>query len=411
MKKEQQQFSLEKYGDLLRSQSITDKSPGSILSDFQAILNFVQEQEIAVSGVHQLLQLKYLPDLNQRLSSPMDIRLQRAAHKSYSYIHGLYLLLRALGIVQIMPQGKNQVLTIDQNILQAWNQLNFTEQYFTLLETWLLVADEAVIGEHSGALNHPLYKVMLFWTRSADIIKFPSYRDQQNAQRMPGFHNIALLELFGLVSIQSVASETGQGWRIQKIKKLPLGDALVNLAIKITQDSFDDWVDESSDKNGFGMLQPALQPFFPEWQTVWTLPGQEFQAGIYTFKVSIGKVWRRIAISAEMDLDELAMAILGSYEFDADHLYLFSYKNQMGVERRIYHDYCEESSVTSETRVGELPLLPGQAMIFLFDFGASWKFKVELESVVAEETKLDEPVVLESKGKSPEQYPEFDEDW
>jgi hypothetical protein len=173
--KEQQPFSLEKYGDLLRSQSITDKSPGSILSDFQAMLNFLQEQEIAVSGVHQLLQLKYLPNLNKRLSFPMDIRLQRAAHKSYAYIHGLYLLLRTLGIAQIMPQGKNQVLTIDQNILQAWHQLNFTEQYFTLLETWLLVADEAVIGEHSGALNHPLYKVMLFWTRSADIIKFPSY--------------------------------------------------------------------------------------------------------------------------------------------------------------------------------------------------------------------------------------------
>jgi Plasmid pRiA4b ORF-3-like protein len=375
------------------------------------MLNFVQEQEIAVSGVHQLLQLKYLPDLNQRLSSPMDIRLQRAAHKSYAYIHGLYLLLRTLGIAQITPQGKNQVLTIDQNILQAWHQLNPTEQYFTLLEAWLLVADEAVIGEHSGALNHPLYKVMLFWTRSSDTIKFPSYRDQQVMQRMPGFHNIALLELFGLVSIQSVAAETGQGWRIKKIKKLPLGDALVNLAIKITQDSFNDWVDESGEKNGFGMLQPVLQPFFPEWQTVWTLPGHEFRAGVYTFKVSIGKVWRRIAISADMNLDELAMAILGSYEFDADHLYLFSYKNRIGVEQRIYHDYCEESSVTSETRVGELPLLPGQAMIFLFDFGANWEFKVELESVVSEENKLSEPVVLESKGKSPEQYPEFEEDW
>jgi hypothetical protein len=220
-----------------------------------------------------------------------------------------------------------------------------------------------------------------------------------------------LLELFGLVSLQSVSPETGQGWRIKKIKKLPLGDALVNLAVKITQDSFEDWVDESGEKVSFGMLQPALQPFFPEWQTVWTLPGQEFQAGVYTFKVSIDKVWRRIAISAEMDLDELAMAILGSYEFDSDHLYLFSYKNRMGVECKIFHSYCEESPFTSETRVGDLPLLPGQVIIFLFDFGDDWRFKVELESIAAEETKLDEAVVLERKGKSPQQYPEFDEDW
>ncbi len=364
-----------------------------------------------MSGVHQLLQLKYLPELNRRLTSPMDIRLQRAAHKSYSYIHGLYLLLRTLGIAQIMPQGKNQVLTIDQNLLQAWSQLNCTEQYFTLLEVWFLCADEAVIGEHSGALNHPLYKIMLFWTRSSNTIKFPTYRDQQEMTRLPGFHNIALLELFGLVSLQSVTPETGQGWRVKKLKKLPWGDVLVNLAVQVTQDSFDDWMDESGEKVSFGMLQPSLQPFFPEWKTVWALPGSEFQAGIYTFKVSIGKVWRRIAISAEMDLDELAMTILGSYEFDSDHLYLFSYKNRMGVERRIFHSYCEESPFTSETRVGEIPLLPGQSMMFLFDFGDDWKFNVELESIEAEQTKLSEPMVLESKGKSPEQYPEFEEDW
>lgn len=405
--KKQKPFSLEAYGDLLRSQSITDQIPGPILKDFQTLMDFLQEQEVGVSGVHQLLQLKYLPDLNQRLTSPMDIRLQRAAHKSYAYIHGLYLLLRTLGIAQILPQGKNQVLTIDQNILQAWNQLNPTEQYFTLLETWLMVAVEEVIGERSGLLDHPLFKVMLFWTRTANTIKFPSYREQQGMQRMPGFHNVALLELFGLISIKLGKAETGQGWRVKQIEKLPLGDALVNLAIQITQDSFGDWSDETEEKDSFGMLQPALQPFFPQWQTVWTLPGQEFQAGVYTFKVSIGKVWRRIAISAEMGLDELATAILGSYEFESDHLYLFSYKNRMGVERRIYHDYCQESPFASETRVGELPLLPGQAMTFLFDFGDNWEFKVELESVVAEETKLDEPVVLESKGKSPEQYSEY----
>jgi hypothetical protein len=49
--------------------------------------------------------------------------------------------------------------------------------------------------------------------------------------------------------------------------------------------------------------------------------------------------------------------------------------------------------------------------MFLFDFGDNWRFKVELESIAAEETKLDEAVVLERKGKSPQQYPEFDEDW
>ncbi|MGA7932453.1 MAG: hypothetical protein WCA35_02625, partial [Kovacikia sp.] len=64
MRKGKQPFSLERYGDLLRSQTICEESPGMILKDFRTLLNFLQEQEILVSGVNQLLQLKFLPDLN-----------------------------------------------------------------------------------------------------------------------------------------------------------------------------------------------------------------------------------------------------------------------------------------------------------------------------------------------------------
>lgn len=127
-----QLFSVEKYGDLLRSQTITDETPGSILKDFHTVLDFLQGQEVSVSGVNQLIQLKFLPDLNQRLSHPTDIHIQlkRPVQKSYPYIHGLYLVLRMVGITQIIPQGKTQILDVDETLLQSWNQLNPTEQYF-----------------------------------------------------------------------------------------------------------------------------------------------------------------------------------------------------------------------------------------------------------------------------------------
>lgn len=133
--------------------------------------------------------------LNQRLSHPTDVRLKRPVQKSYPYIHGLYLLLRLLGIVQILPQGKVQVFTVDQAVLPVWNRLNPTEQYFTLLEAWLMLADEAVIGERGGGSpNQPLYKLGLFWAGAPDTLRFPTYKDQHQMQFIPGFHNLALLE-------------------------------------------------------------------------------------------------------------------------------------------------------------------------------------------------------------------------
>ena len=402
--------SLEQYSDLLRAQIVTDETPGLILKDFHTALTFLQEQEVMVSGVNQLLQLKFLPDLNQRLSRPTDIQLKRPVQKSYPYIHGLYLLLRMLGITQIIPQGKTQILIVDAELLQTWHQLNPTEQYFTLLEAWLMLADESVIGEHGGGpLNLPLYKLALFWERTPEsALTFPTYKDQSQIQFIPGLHNLALLDLFGLMSLQSGQTEAGQGWRLQQIQKLPLGDALVRLAVQTYKDSLNAQEDTLSPASisqfNFELLQFQLKPFFPEWQAVWTLPGQEFQSGTYTFKVSLGKSWRRVAIAAERNLDDLAMVILGSYQFDTDHLYEFSYKDRMGMVCQILHSVCEDPPFTNEVRVGELSLLSGQTMTFRYDFGDNWEFKVELETITPAAPKLKHPEVLERHGKAPQQY-------
>jgi len=44
-----------------------------------------------------------------------------------------------------------------------------------------------------------------------------------------GWHNLGLLELFGLVSVQHGPPEPGKGWCIEGIRRTPLGDALLAL--------------------------------------------------------------------------------------------------------------------------------------------------------------------------------------
>ena len=117
----------------------------------------------------------------------------------------------------------------------------------------------------------------------------------------------------------------------------------------------------------------------------------------------------RIAIPAHLTLDWLATAILDAYQFDYDHLYEFSYRDRTGRSYTVAHPACEDPPFTSDMKVGDLPLAPGNFMTFWYDFGDDWKFKVELADIQPPAPKQKEPQILETKGKAPEQYGWYEE--
>ncbi|MBD2565785.1 plasmid pRiA4b ORF-3 family protein, partial [Nostoc linckia FACHB-391] len=132
---------------LLQQQTITQDIPGTILRDFQTILELLQPNGVEVSSTYYQLSLKYLQQLNSQLSYPIDINLKRPVQKSYPYIHGLYFLLRTSGLSQVITEGKKSKLVLDQKFLQIWQGLNHTEQYFTLLESWLVWGESELLGD------------------------------------------------------------------------------------------------------------------------------------------------------------------------------------------------------------------------------------------------------------------------
>ena len=75
-----------------------------------------------------------------------------------------------------------------------------------------------------------------------------------------------MLDLFGLVTVHHAKPETGKGWRIARVDRTPFGDALLALVTHYFTSTyyyrrrFDD-----ENKSVSGLLQPMLQPFFPEW--------------------------------------------------------------------------------------------------------------------------------------------------
>ena len=122
----------------LKNQTFSDNEPGTLLKDFSTLLDFIGSAGIPVSGKNHLIAIKLLPQLNQLMSHPLVVKLKRPQQKSFPHINGLYLLLRASGLTEILLEKKEAKLMLDDKVLAVWKSLNPTERYFTLLHAWWL---------------------------------------------------------------------------------------------------------------------------------------------------------------------------------------------------------------------------------------------------------------------------------
>jgi hypothetical protein len=415
-----------KQQQLLREQAITELTPGTLLHDFEAFLTFVAEHPLEATGKKHLLPLSSLDPLNARMARPLTLTLKRAVQKSYPHINGLFLLARAAGLLRVAREDGVARFRLDEAAVDSWRGLNLTERYFTLFEAYLLHALQEMIGERGGWIGTPgmLNECLRMWARIGDKgIKIPQGKSIDKVVFGGWFYHFGLLELFGLIQVKPGKPQPGKGWSVAEIKQTPFGEALMTALMlswgeqleRMFGDDLDGESEEDEDDSPrsrvFDAYQKQFQPYFPELQRTFSLQEQRaHQTGVFQFKVSLGKTWRRIAISSEATLDDLSYAILGSVNFDNDHLHCFEYKNSLGVTRQINHDAMDEPPFSSEVSVGDLPLAPGDQMKYTFDFGDNWQFQILLEEIGPPDKKMKRPRVIESHGKAPKQYRDWNED-
>ena len=398
----------------LRALTFDANPPGPILHDFETLLDYVGEAGVAVSAREHRLKPQAVLALNERLSHPLPDLFKRPQQKSYPYVHGLYLVLRASGLSYTVQQGRTHHLRLDEAAMQSWDTLNPTEQYFTLFFAWLLRADEESImgsGHRSPFTN--LNRCHEFLNRmSGDALALPSYKEQEDLRYYPGFYNLALMDLFGLVSLEEGEPETGKGWRVARVQRHPFALPLLNFLTRLQLERFqsdDFWLEEDPTLK-IEDVQEGFQLYFPAWRRTLAVPGVAFAPGLHVFKVSLGKVWRRMALPATLPLDDLAFSILGAFDFeDWEHLYQFTYQDAFGQVQHINHEYAEEPPFTKDVRIGDLPIRPGGRLTFVFDFGDWWEFDLALERIDPDDPETTEPVLMETHGNAPSQYPDYDE--
>lgn len=411
---------------MLSRQTFETNKPNSIVQDFDAFIEFLQLYKVEVSANQNAIAPKYLAELNDRLSHPVEIDFQRPSQRSYPYIHGLYLLLRSSAIGKIQLDKKKTLLQIDLQILSSWQELNNTEKYFNLLATWIFYANETIMTNERRSFNEWWYTYNNWERLPKDGLDFgDGFKNDDWLNRLK-LHNIALLDLFGFITLQDVKPLTGKGWRIVNVKPLPFGNAMMDLLHSTNWErgmyaELDEELEEErspkldvvvQESTPTEILQEEFQALdlFPAWKKNLQLPEPESQDGIFVFKVSLKSVWRKIAIPSNLTLYDLSSAILKAFDFDNDHLHQFNYKDRQGFKKNINHPYSQEPPSTNEILIRDWQISKGDRITYVFDFGDWWEFAMVLESINEPDPKIKKAKVIDQKGKAPEQYPDYEDE-
>lgn len=141
---------------------------------------------------------------------------------------------------------------------------------------------------------------------------------------------------------------------------------------------------------------------------------------VFVFKVALKgqkRIWRTIAIRGDQTLTTLHHAIFKVFERDHEHLYSFYFPSKptstsydrLTTAKRYGCPYSETEDRADITRIDSLRLkLKGQ-FEYRFDYGDEWWHKITLEEILEPQGGVTYPSVIASKGESPPQYEDFEE--
>jgi len=158
------------------------------------------------------------------------------------------------------------------------------------------------------------------------------------------------------------------------------------------------------------------------------LPKQPYSHKYYIFDVWIEKggardiktkVLRKIQIAGTKSLYNFARVITQAFGFYFDHCFGFYDNFQRYHDSKkayeLFFDIGEEplrpwTKGVQKTKISQAFKNPGDKMLFFFDYGDCWRFAVELKEIKKSKKWDLKPVILESIGKAPLQYPPCKED-
>jgi len=164
---------------------------------------------------------------------------------------------------------------------------------------------------------------------------------------------------------------------------------------------------------------------------------------IYRLRVKLAhdkRTYRDILMRGDQTFELLHKIIYQAFDREEEHLYRFTVKKIMhGAEdikklmrsmgmrvpaKQQYETtviscpecvederyYADEVFNATKTRIQQINFELKEKFEYLFDFGDEWRHEIEVREILPIETGKQYPQIVEIKGDSPEQYPDYDEE-
>lgn len=446
--------------------TITESKPVPILNDFLLFTDYLKNNKIVLTKANEYISRVNLHQINQMMANPVKDNTERSEQPSYPLLHLFYNLIIAGNFFRKVPAKGGRLALEPTERCQMYDARTLTEKYFFLLETLWVDVDwdkldtsyfrssweytvptalsflsEQMPGQKIYIKNcNTLGPESAFIKLSALNLIFSYFgfwqvtRDESIADKYPKSHFSpeAIIPTYLGVMMAPILTEC----RPLRLWNLPIrrlyGEWNVIPGSPLPQENADSIIERSERRLGRGNVRVSFirpdesrggedfyrpfAPFFKTGELENTLPRKnkgnrcELVDGTFIFKVSFQKnVWRRIEMAARHNLEDLHIAIQEAFDFGNDHLYCFFMDNKLWSHERFTSPDDDEGPFANEVRIGELDLMKCQKILYLFDYGDEWTFTVELEDISQNLPIPLKPRIIEKKGKSPKQYPYYDD--
>lgn len=396
------------------------------VKDFNTFCNYINQYRPKLTQRVEVLGKKNLFELNAQLFFMKNVSAPNYVQSSYPVIDLLFRLAILSSLYRIVGDDKTNIYLESTSYKIEFDGLNNFEKYCFLLETFWTKFDFMEImrwgidslDQFTKTISEskPGQKLV-----KGTISKRPDYD--------PFFSYLSEIvhyfNFFGFCSFESIISENKKLTKYDdSISKIITTDFGVNICKILKKLRLNLWnypylsIREIYIKDKYYSFTKTpfmdhLKPIFPNNALLKSVKFEttKKQKGNYTFKVILEKeIWRKIKLSHKLTLEELHLYIQKAFDFDNDHLYSFFMDGKKYSKNAYHSSYRDEIPYANEAIIGELGLYKGQKILYLFDYGDSWEFIVQLVDINENEKVLKEPQITEIKGESPPQY-EFEEDF
>ena len=142
--------------------------------------------------------------------------------------------------------------------------------------------------------------------------------------------------------------------------------------------------------------------------------------------IGIPKLYRIIDISENASFRDLHDMIFMAFDRCDHHLYSFFMTMEDSKNLRKIYDSPEithpqnvedvmgfgrEKMSAAETRINDIELKEKDVFHYLFDFGDDWWHRIRVQKIGNLRTAKKHMKLIKSVGKSPDQYPDYDDDY